>query len=113
MTLYRPVGAKEFKLIEESNFSEFPPRLPCQPLFYPVTNEKYAEEIAKRWNTNDANSENKGYVTRFEINDSFAEKFEVHTVGASYHQELWVPAEELNTFNQHILGKISVIKSFE
>ena len=30
----------------------------------------------------------------------------------SYHQELWIPAEELKDFNQHIIGKIEVIKRF-
>jgi hypothetical protein len=29
----------------------FPPRLPEQPIFYPVTNEEYAKQIAKDWNT--------------------------------------------------------------
>jgi len=31
----------------------FPPRLPEQPIFYPVTNEKYAAEIASKWSTAD------------------------------------------------------------
>jgi hypothetical protein len=46
--LYRPVGPKELALIAESGFREFPPRLPEQPIFYPVTNEEYwipAEEL--------------------------------------------------------------------
>jgi hypothetical protein len=33
----------------------------------------------------------------------------VQTVGASYHQELWIPAEELENFNRHIIGKIHII----
>ena len=50
MILYRPVGTKELKLIQESDNREFPPRLPEQPIFYPVLNEKYASEIASGWN---------------------------------------------------------------
>ena len=111
MILYRPVGTKELELIEKSNYTEYPPRLPEQPIFYPVLNEIYAVEIASRWNVN-YNSDHKGYVTRFEIDDEYIQQFEVHTVGSSYHQELWIPAEELNTFNQHIVGKIQVIKEF-
>ncbi|MDQ3711150.1 MAG: hypothetical protein M3388_02900 [Acidobacteriota bacterium] len=38
MWLYRPVGLKELELIYDSGFSEFPPRLPHQPFFYPVLN---------------------------------------------------------------------------
>ena len=113
MILYRPVGEKELKLFQHSDYSEFPPRLPEQQIFYPVLNEKYAEEIAKRWNTADTNSGYNGYVTGFEVNDSYIANFEVHMVGASYHQELWVPSEELNIFNHNIIGKISVVSSFE
>ena len=56
MILYRPVGEKEKILIEESGYTAFPPRLPEQPIFYPVLNEQYACEIAERWNTKDARS---------------------------------------------------------
>ena len=45
--LYRPVGTKELELIEATDFKEFPPRLPEQPIFYPVTNEAYAAQIAR------------------------------------------------------------------
>ena len=108
MILYRPVGTKELKLIQESDNREFPPRLPEQPIFYPVLNEKYASEIASGWNVK-YNEDHKGYVTKFEIDDQYYEQFEIHTVGDSYHQELWVPAEELIVFNHHIIGKIQVI----
>lgn len=37
MFLYRPVGLEELKLIAASNFRAFPPRLPEQPIFYPVS----------------------------------------------------------------------------
>jgi hypothetical protein len=53
MVLYRPVGEKELRLIEAGGYMAFPPRLPEQPIFYPVTNEKYAAEIASKWSTAD------------------------------------------------------------
>jgi hypothetical protein len=37
ITLFRPVGKKELELIAASGFRKFPPRLPEQPIFYPVT----------------------------------------------------------------------------
>jgi hypothetical protein len=37
--LYRPVGPKELVLIAASGYREFPPRLPDQPIFYPVLNQ--------------------------------------------------------------------------
>jgi len=48
--LFRPVGQKELDLIRESDFTAFPPRLPEQPIFYPVLNEHYATQIAREWN---------------------------------------------------------------
>lgn len=109
MVLYRPVGKAEYELIAQLNFTAFPPRLPEQPIFYPVLNERYAREIAEKWNCRYPDSQYTGYVTTFEINDSYISQFPVQTVGARYHQELWIPAEELENFNQHIIGKIEII----
>lgn len=111
MILYRPVGTKELELIKESGYREFPPRLPEQPIFYPVLNEQYATEIASKWNVK-YNDDHKGYVTKFEVDDIYCMKFDVHCVGAGHHKELWVPAEELKEFNAHIIGKIDVINEF-
>jgi hypothetical protein len=110
MILYRPVGPKELALIAASSYTAFPPRLPEQPIFYPVLNFDYAEQIARDWNA--ASPPYAGFVTRFEIAPDYAEKFETHTVGSKIHQELWVPAEELAEFNHHILGKIEVVASY-
>ncbi|HWB27845.1 MAG TPA: hypothetical protein VG738_20375 [Chitinophagaceae bacterium] len=49
-TLYRQVGPNELKKIEDSGWTKFPPRLPEQPIFYPVLNEEYAVQIARDWN---------------------------------------------------------------
>lgn len=109
MTLYRPVGQAEYDLIAATGFTAYPPRLPEQPIFYPVLNERYAREIAEKWNRRRADSQYTGYVTAFEIDDIYASRFPVQTVGDYYHQELWVPAEELEEFNRHIIGKIRVL----
>lgn len=109
--LYRPVGSEELALIAKSRFAEFPPRLPEQPIFYPVTNEEYATQIARDWNAR-LNQEKVGYVTRFAVRKSFLDKFEIHCVGASEHEEFWIPAAELADFNSNIVGKIEVIAEF-
>ncbi|MDQ1613254.1 MAG: hypothetical protein QOG00_3185 [Pyrinomonadaceae bacterium] len=110
-TLYRPVGENELRLIRESGFREFPPRLPEQPIFYPVLNEEYATQIARDWNAK-FNAERVGYVTRFQVRKEFLERYERQTVGGSIHQELWIPAEELPEFNRNIVGLIEVIAQF-
>ena len=112
ITLFRPVGARELALIAETGFRAFPPRLAGQPIFYPVLAEAYAIEIARDWNTRDEASGYAGFVTRFAVDAAFMTRYAVHTVGASRHQELWVPAEELPDFNRHLVGLIEVIAEF-
>lgn len=109
-TLYRPVGPKELELIVNSGFKRWPPRLPEQPIFYPVTNEAYAVEITKKWNVR---SGGVGYVTKFEVKESFIAKYEIHKVGAAHHTEWWIPAEALEELNNHIVGLIEVIGEYQ
>ena len=111
--LYRPVGQREYELIEASGFRRFPPRLPEQPIFYPVTNEAYATQIARDWNTKDDGSGYVGYVLRFRVNSEFLRRHVPHTVGASMHDEYWIPAAELSDFNDQIVGTIESIARFE
>jgi len=110
LKLYRPVGQKEFDLIEKSGYTEFPPRLDWQPIFYPVIYEDYARQIASEWNTKVP--EYVGYVLEFEVDDEYLSQFQIHTVGTSRHQEYWIPSEELSEFNKHISGFIKVINKF-
>lgn len=108
-TLYRPIGPKELELIEQSGWKKFPPRLPEQPIFYPVMNEQYAVQIARDWNVPASGS---GYVTKFNVRTEYVKKFEVQNVGGEIHNELWVPAEELEEFNSNIVGLIEVTQTF-
>jgi hypothetical protein len=112
VTLYRPVGEKELSLIRESDWRLFPPRLPGQPIFYPVLNKDYAVQIAWDWNTKDPASDYAGYVTRFEVRRDFLDAYPIRTVGASMHQEYWIPAEDLPAFNGAIAGHIELIVEF-
>ncbi len=110
--LYRPIGAAELALLEANGFTAWPPRLPHQPIFYPVLNEEYATQIARDWNTKDAASGNVGYVTRFRVRAAFLARYDVQTVGMRMHQEYWIPAEELDDFNRELVGPIEVIAEF-
>lgn len=112
VTLFRPVGQRELDRIKESGWRRFPPRLPEQPLFYPVLNEDYAARIANEWNTKDPNSDFVGYVLRFQVLKEFLDGFEPHVVGSRECVEYWIAAEELGNFNDHIVGPIEVIHEF-
>jgi hypothetical protein len=110
MILYRPVGMEDLRLIYRFGLRTFSPRLPEQPIFYPVLNLGYAEQIAHDWNTKSRSFA--GYVTRSEVEDSYVDRFERHVVGGCEHEELWVPAEQLDEFNSNISGRIAVVGAY-
>lgn len=110
--LYRPVGTAELLLIERADWAAFPPRLPEQPIFYPVTNEAYAVQIARDWNAVH-NEDRRGYVTRFNVQTDILNGYEKKIVGGREHEEYWVPAEKLEAFNAAIVGKIEVTQTFD
>jgi hypothetical protein len=107
--LYRPVNQQELDLIAASNWRSFPPRLPEQPIFYPVLNEEYAVQISRDWNVPYYGV---GYVVQFAVDAEYLGQFAVQNVGDPLHNELWVPAEQLAEFNEHIDGLIEVIAEF-
>ena len=109
VTMFRPTGPEELELVRETGFKKWPPRLREQPIFYPVTNERYAAEIAERWNVK---SSGVGYVTKFEVRKEFAERYEIQIVGARHHAEWWIPAEEVDELNENIVGDIEVIAEY-
>lgn len=109
VVLYRPTGPKELALVVASGYRRWPPRLPEQPIFYPVTNEAYARQIAERWNVKESGS---GFVTRFSVKRQFLDQYERQVVGAREHEEYWIPAEDLEALNDAIVGTIEVIASF-
>jgi len=109
ITLWRPVGPQELALIEQSGMRAFPPRLPDQPIFYPVLTEDYAAKIARDWNVPASGT---GFVTRFQVKRSFIDRYDVQEAGGHAHLEYWIPAEDLPAFNAAIVGPIEVIRSF-
>ncbi|NNE23816.1 MAG: ADP-ribosylation/crystallin J1 [Rhizobiales bacterium] len=113
MILYRPTGNAELALVEQSGWTAWPPRLADQPIFYPVLTFAYAEKIARDWNSTKAAPDNLGYVTRFEIDAKTAARYPVQIAGGSAHEELWVPAAELESFNRGIVGKIEVVAVYK
>ncbi|GAA2135328.1 hypothetical protein GCM10009760_13760 [Kitasatospora kazusensis] len=77
-TLWRPTGPKELALVEAADWRAWPPRLPDQPIFYPVLNEDYAVRIARDWNVP---ASGVGYVTRFEVESDFLARYPVRQAG--------------------------------
>ncbi|GGY25083.1 hypothetical protein [Streptomyces omiyaensis] len=108
-TLWRPTGPEELALVRELEWRAWPPRLPEQPIFYPVLNEDYAIRIARDWNVKHSGA---GYVTRFEVDSAFLARYPVRQAGGRTILELWIPAEELADLNAHLVGPITVTHEF-
>mgnify|MGYP000954953924 CR=1 FL=1 len=109
VVLYRPVGPRELELVRESGWKVFPPRLREQPIFYPVIELEYATKIARDWNVTASGA---GFVTRFEVDSEYLSRYAVQEAGGRSYTEYWIPAEELDEFNQHIVGDIQVVAEF-
>ena len=110
MILWRPVGINELSLMFDASMRSFPPRLPEQPIFYPVLNFAYAEQIARDWNAQEP--EGAGYVTQFSVNDDYLRNFSRQIVGGRQHEEFWIPAEQLSEFNRRIDASIKITSAF-
>jgi hypothetical protein len=109
VTLWRPVGPKKLQLIRDAGMRAFPPRLPEQPIFYPVLSEEYAIKIARDWNVPASGS---GYVTRFRVQRNFLERYQAQDAGGRQHREYWIPAADVPDFNAAIVGEIEVVATF-
>jgi hypothetical protein len=106
---WRPVGPEELELLRLSGWKAWPPRLPEQPIFYPVLNPEYAVKIARDWNVKASGS---GYVTRFTVRSGFADRYPVQQAGGKTILELLIPAEDVAELNENIAGRIQVTHIF-
>ncbi len=109
VTLWRPTGPEELALVEASGWRRWPPRLPEQPIFYPVLNEDYATKIAREWNVK---ASGVGYVTRFAVVKSFLDRYDVHQAGGETILEYWIPAGDLDELNDNIVGTIALVAEY-
>jgi hypothetical protein len=71
--------------------------------------EDYAVKIARDWNVPASGS---GHVTRFEVKQTFIDQYQVQQAGGREHLEYWIPAEDLDAFNEAIVGVIHIVHSF-
>ena len=71
--------------------------------------EEYAVRIARDWNVKESGA---GYVTRFKVRADYLSKYAVQDAGGRRYQEYWIPAEDLPTFNENIVGPIEIIAEF-
>ena len=109
VALWRPTGPEELARVEASGWTAWPPRLPEQPIFYPVLNEDYATKIARDWNVPASGA---GFVTCFRVRQEFLDRYVPQEAGGKAHLEYWIPAEDWPQLNAAIAGLIEVIAEF-
>jgi hypothetical protein len=107
-TLWRPVGPAELELLRAAEMLAWPPRLPDQPIFYPVLNEAYARRIAAEWNVAASGS---GYVTRFRLPTGFVRRYPTCQAGGRDKLELRIPASDLDELNRRLIGPIELVET--
>jgi len=109
VVLWRPAGPEELALVEASGWRAWPPRLPEQPVSYPVLTVEYATKIARDWNVPASGS---GYVTRFEVCKFFPGNYQLHHIGGQSILEYWIPAEDLPALNASIVAPIEAVAEY-
>jgi len=109
ITPWRPVGPEERALIRKSDMRALPPRLPEQPIFYPVTSDDYAIKIARDWNVRASGS---GYVSRCSVRKSCLDRHRVETAGGRAQQKYGISAEGPENVSAAIVGEIGITREY-
>lgn len=111
MELYRPMSAEEYKAVAAKEFRGFPPRTEEQPLFAALLSQTGAERIAKHMRI-EKRAEHTAYVVSFLVEDSFIRQFPVQHDDEPDYRAVWIPAEDVELLNQHLIGKIRMLERF-
>ena len=110
MVLYRPIAGSEYNEVLARDFRSFPPRAEEQPLFTALLSEERASRIARRLRV-EPPSDNRSYVVSFLVDDAYIRQFPVQG-STELDGALWIPAEEMEILNQHLIGDIRVLSSY-
>ncbi|MCQ2408197.1 MAG: hypothetical protein MJ065_06670 [Oscillospiraceae bacterium] len=112
MELYRPLISEEYRAVEAMGFEGFPPRSEEQPLFTALLSEEGATQIARHMRISKA-TENFIYVVSFIVDDAYIRQFPVQHAKERERQALWIPADEVEILNQHLIGRIRLLASYQ
>ena len=109
--LFRPLDLPELKGICDSGYGRFPTRQTWQPIFYPVADLSYAEQIAYECHVN-ASSGYGGFVVQFDVEERYMDSFKLPRSTNATFQEFRIPAESLPELNRQLQGDIQLVSSF-
>jgi hypothetical protein len=109
VTLWRPVSPAELNLIRASGMRAFPPRLPEQPIFYPVLSEAYAIKIARDWNVP---AHGRGMSRGFESCGDFLIDIPFKKWAGRVVSNIGYQQKIFSAFNSAIIAEIEVVAEF-
>ena len=112
MELYRPLDAEEYQALKERSFHGFPPRTGEQPIFTALLSEEGATQIARHMRIS-KQTDHTVYVVCFLVDDAYIRQFPVQHAHERDRRALWIPAEELDILNQHLIGDVRVLASYQ
>jgi hypothetical protein len=112
VTLFRAVVPDELAMIRRTDYRAFPSPALGQSVFAPTPHLEYATQVARDWFANDGGAGFGGYVTRFNVRADFVSLYELQSVGGRFHQEYWIPADDLSGLNENIVGLIEIVAEF-
>lgn len=52
-------------------------------------------------------------MTHFQVEKPYLDRRDVHQAGGQTILEYWIPAEDLDEFNRHIVGLIEVVAEYK
>ena len=58
-------------------------------------------------------ADNTVYVVSFLVDDAYIRQFPVQHAHERNRRALWIPADEVDILNQHLIGDIRVLASYE
>ncbi|HPH22281.1 MAG TPA: hypothetical protein PLW32_00250 [Chitinophagaceae bacterium] len=111
-TLFYLVTQQELNQIVEFNYKKIPPRANPQNMFYALLNGSYAEQLAYDWNIETETQSNTVHVVSVDLPTDYLEQFLVQSIATDFESELWILTTELENFNQQIIGRVKLVKSF-
>ncbi|MFG1890566.1 ADP-ribosylation/crystallin J1 [Micromonospora sp. NPDC049051] len=107
--LWHSMGQQECDLVRETGWRRWPPPPPDRLYFFPILREDFAIRAAREWNLVGSVR----YVARFHVETGFLARYTTRSFGGSAAPMLWVPAEEIDELNAHIVGPIEVTHEFQ
>jgi hypothetical protein len=109
VALYQAMSPQQLAALIRADWRRLEPGQGGEHFFFLKLNQRYAEMIARQWGVP---MHGAGYVVRLILPAHIMESYDLASVAYEEHLEYCVPVCELQEFNKHLLGEVSVVSAF-